>query len=100
MVQNQSQPSLLTDAEQAKVLRAQLRAEREKAAGEVAAGGDTAADPKEDSIDGSDAETHNLRSCKTTKSSKPAAHTRGVWPSVVRTRGSRPTAGVAEDSAH
>ena len=87
LVQNQSQPPLLTDAEQADVLRARLQAERlaerEKAAAEVAAEDTTVADPEEDSSDGSKAETHNPRSRRNTKMRKPAAHTEGVRPPVV-----------------
>ena len=80
--------------------RERLQAGRKKAAIELAAGGITEANPKEESVDGSDSETHNSRSRRTTKASKPAAQTGGVWPPVVRARGSRPATDVAEDSAY
>ena len=50
LVQNQDQPLRLIDEEQADMLQAQLQAEWEKAAAEVATSGTTAADQKGDSV--------------------------------------------------
>ena len=58
LVQNQSQPLLLTDAKQANILRARLQAGSENATAELANENNVAADWEE--FDGrSDAETRN-----------------------------------------
>ena len=95
LVQNQSQPLLLTGREQADVLRAQLQAERRKAAAEVAAGGTTEADPEESA----DALAHHHRNWRTIMVCEPGAHTGGVRSLVVQARGSRPAADIANGSA-
>ena len=84
LVQNQSQPLLLTDAEQADVLRERLQAEREKAAADLATGGSNTADREDDSADGSDSETRNPRSQRNVSARKSATHTGGMQPPVVQ----------------
>ena len=94
LARSQSRPPVLTSKEQTDVLRARLRAEAE-----VAAEGTTEADLEEATAGGSDSPVHHSRSRKTTTVRKPAAHTRGVRPLVVRAEGSRPAVDVAEGSA-
>ena len=62
LVQNQGHLMCRTDGEQADVLRVRLQAERKKVAAEVAARGATITDLEEESANGSNAETQNLRS--------------------------------------
>ena len=79
LIQSRSQPPLLTDTEQADVLRARLRADNKDAAVEQGARGTTAAARDRDSSGESTHEARNPRSRRTAAVNRPAAHSVGVW---------------------
>ena len=78
LVQNRSQPPLLTDSEQADVLRARRRVNGEDTTAVLEAAGITVAGQDEASGSNPAHEAHNSRRRQTASAQRPAARSRGV----------------------